>query len=257
MCDLGRARRFACALRLRKGDVTALLADALATSSNAALSGNLNPSYWRFAGKENANGRVHELGGPELAAACQRALALNGQGIPFVMTRELRRRLGALGFSTEEVGQLRPAHAHRIVSAQIERSAHGSLSDAVESAGASGLLAGQAIVTAATGRLQHKHVVHVVAPYATEEGDLRQTYFAAYDAAAGAGARSLAMHPIGARARARDAGPQPPIGRRRPTLRLSPPAHAQAAGSRAIARRMRRTPPSPPSTTTAPPHLAP
>eukprot|EP00954_Amorphochlora_amoebiformis_P027748 1387564-Amorphochlora_amoeboformis.AAC.1 len=41
--------------------------DALVTSSNLNLSGNLNGSYWRFSGRPNVNGVVHDLGGPQLA----------------------------------------------------------------------------------------------------------------------------------------------------------------------------------------------
>lgn len=45
-------------------------ASALITSANDALVGNLQPEYWRFAGRDSVDGAVRAAGGPDLEAAC-------------------------------------------------------------------------------------------------------------------------------------------------------------------------------------------
>lgn len=47
-------------LRLLSGDISRLAfrVDAIVTSSNAALTGNGNPAYWRFAGRQNVDGAI-------------------------------------------------------------------------------------------------------------------------------------------------------------------------------------------------------
>lgn len=52
--------------------------DAIATSANAALVGNGNPNYWRFAGKHNVDGAVHRAAGPRLLEACQSLTPIGG-----------------------------------------------------------------------------------------------------------------------------------------------------------------------------------
>ena len=63
---------------LRGADIATLCCDGIATSTNAGLVGNANPSFWRFVGRENADGAVHRAAGPELQAACDEQRTLDG-----------------------------------------------------------------------------------------------------------------------------------------------------------------------------------
>jgi O-acetyl-ADP-ribose deacetylase (regulator of RNase III) len=65
-------------LRLARGDLALCLADALATSSNCNLSGNANPSNWRFNGRRNVDAAVRAAGGPALTASSCAALEARG-----------------------------------------------------------------------------------------------------------------------------------------------------------------------------------
>ena len=56
-------------LRLLRADITSVVCDAVATSSNAGLVANANPNFWRFAGRTNADGALHHAAGPALLAA--------------------------------------------------------------------------------------------------------------------------------------------------------------------------------------------
>lgn len=49
--------------------------DAIATSANAGLVGNQNPNFWRFTGRQNADGAIHAAAGPRLLAACREVAA--------------------------------------------------------------------------------------------------------------------------------------------------------------------------------------
>lgn len=66
------ARAHMVVLRLRpRCDIAAVRGcDAIATSANVALVGNRNPRFWRFAGKQNADGALRAAGGPTLDEAC-------------------------------------------------------------------------------------------------------------------------------------------------------------------------------------------
>lgn len=59
-------------LRVLVGDISSHVATAIAVSSNQALAGAQNPSYWRFAGRRSTNNSVREKAGPELALHCIR-----------------------------------------------------------------------------------------------------------------------------------------------------------------------------------------
>ena len=48
-----------------RGDLSTWVADALATPCNSTLSGNGQPSYWKFSGRKNVDGAIHSQGGPE------------------------------------------------------------------------------------------------------------------------------------------------------------------------------------------------
>ena len=63
--------RRAC-LRLAVGDITQWHAHAIAISSNATLTANDRPAYWRFDRYRGTNGAAHAAAGPELLAACHR-----------------------------------------------------------------------------------------------------------------------------------------------------------------------------------------
>lgn len=68
---------------LRCPDISALrCVDALTTSANAALVGNANPNFWRFAGRENVDGAIHRAAGPELHAACAALPCAAGAATP-------------------------------------------------------------------------------------------------------------------------------------------------------------------------------
>jgi len=56
-------------IRFVRGCITKVKADAIVTSSNPTLSPNLQKGYWRFSGRDNVNGAVHEAGGVALAAS--------------------------------------------------------------------------------------------------------------------------------------------------------------------------------------------
>jgi len=59
-------------LRLvRHADIASWDADAIVSSSNAALAPNNNAHYWRFAGRKGTNGAIHAAAGPELLDACR------------------------------------------------------------------------------------------------------------------------------------------------------------------------------------------
>jgi O-acetyl-ADP-ribose deacetylase (regulator of RNase III) len=63
-----------CPLQLRlvrHADIASWPADAIVSSSNAALAPNNNAHYWRFAGREGTNGAIHAAAGPELLEACR------------------------------------------------------------------------------------------------------------------------------------------------------------------------------------------
>jgi O-acetyl-ADP-ribose deacetylase len=74
------------------GDISRLpvRVGAIVTSSNKALSGNQNPSYWRFSGRTNVDGAVR-------AAA----------GVPFVFAKEGYSLNPGDAIVTDSVGQLR------------------------------------------------------------------------------------------------------------------------------------------------------
>lgn len=140
-------------LRLCVGDIAVWRGvDAVAVSTNRSLQGNANPQYWRFAGRESADGAVRRVAGEELA----------------------------------------------MVAAEL----HGTCS------------VGEAVATPAFGALvTHgcRHVVHVVVPdglqvhaggsdrHVQQTGLLllQQSFSAAIMAAAGCGARSLALPALG------------------------------------------------------------
>ena len=71
-------------LRLLRGaDISRLrCADALVTSANAGLVGNANPTFWRFKGRDNVDGAIHDAAGPELQAACAALASEAGEGMP-------------------------------------------------------------------------------------------------------------------------------------------------------------------------------
>jgi len=52
--------------------------DAIATSANVALVGNRNPRFWRFAGKQNADGALRAAGGLALDDACAALPIIDG-----------------------------------------------------------------------------------------------------------------------------------------------------------------------------------
>ena len=59
-------------LRLvRHADIASWPAEAIVSSSNAALAPNNNTHYWRFAGRHGTNGAIHAAAGPELLEACR------------------------------------------------------------------------------------------------------------------------------------------------------------------------------------------
>ena len=63
---------------LPRRDLATLRCDAIATSSNGGLVGNANPTFWRFAGRENADGAVHRAAGRKLLVACAEAIREGG-----------------------------------------------------------------------------------------------------------------------------------------------------------------------------------
>ena len=67
-------------LRLRpRCDIAAVRGrDAIATPANIALVGNRNPRFWRFAGKQNADGALRAAGGRALDDACQQLPIVEG-----------------------------------------------------------------------------------------------------------------------------------------------------------------------------------
>lgn len=54
-----------------QADIASWTAEAIVSSSNAALAPNNNAHYWRFAGREGTNGAIHAAAGPELLEACR------------------------------------------------------------------------------------------------------------------------------------------------------------------------------------------
>ena len=54
-------------IRLTRGNIAEVVADALATSANPYLEGSSRASHWRFAGRRNADAAVHTAGGRALA----------------------------------------------------------------------------------------------------------------------------------------------------------------------------------------------
>mmetsp|Transcript_22933 Transcript_22933/g.36833 ORF Transcript_22933/g.36833 Transcript_22933/m.36833 type:complete len:255 (-) Transcript_22933:100-864(-) len=63
-------------IRFVRGCITKVKAEAIVTSSNPTLSPNSQKGYWRFAGRNNVNGAVHQAGGTALAASIK-GLELN------------------------------------------------------------------------------------------------------------------------------------------------------------------------------------
>ena len=57
-------------LRLLKGDISRVRANAIVTSANDALCGNDQPLYWRFTNQRNVDGAVRKIAGPGLRDAC-------------------------------------------------------------------------------------------------------------------------------------------------------------------------------------------
>ena len=57
-------------LRLLKGDISRVSANAIVTSANDALCGNDQPLYWRFTNQRNVDGAVRKVAGPGLRDAC-------------------------------------------------------------------------------------------------------------------------------------------------------------------------------------------
>lgn len=108
-------------VRVVSGDITRWRADAIATSANAGLCGNLTPSFWRFRIRNecvpdgpvgcvpleqsvpyaNVDGQVHAAAGPELQAALDeiartRSVVMSGGGGPWrgsLLPRSTARRV--------------------------------------------------------------------------------------------------------------------------------------------------------------------
>mmetsp|Transcript_17903 Transcript_17903/g.55053 ORF Transcript_17903/g.55053 Transcript_17903/m.55053 type:complete len:288 (-) Transcript_17903:51-914(-) len=173
-------------LALRRGDVAARRAGAIVTSANDSLCGNRQPDYWRFsegsAPRRNVDGAVRDAAGPDLAFECD--------ALP-VVASDARR----------DIARWAPA-VKRGWSASVR------------------CPAGSAVATRA-GRLDADWIVHAVAPdieltfgrykgrasyrpAGARDADrlpeelLRDAYAAAFDAAAAAGAESVACPALGA-----------------------------------------------------------
>lgn len=57
-------------IALRRGRLKLQRANALITSANDSLVGNLQPEYWRFEGGSNVDGALRAAAGPDLIEAC-------------------------------------------------------------------------------------------------------------------------------------------------------------------------------------------
>lgn len=81
-------------LRLLNGDISRLAfrVDAIVTSSNASLSGNGNPAYWRFAGRQNVDGAIRAESAPGFSLATGQAILSVGQAISSPATGNLSAR---------------------------------------------------------------------------------------------------------------------------------------------------------------------
>jgi len=114
-------------LAIRRGNAAAAEAACLITSANDSLVGNSDPAYWRFISRENVDGALRSLAGPDLEAACLAIPVLPSSGVRRDITR------WTIGVKKG------PSAAVRCP-------------------------AGSAVATAATGRLRADHVIHTVAP---------------------------------------------------------------------------------------------
>mmetsp|Transcript_24244 Transcript_24244/g.36362 ORF Transcript_24244/g.36362 Transcript_24244/m.36362 type:complete len:206 (-) Transcript_24244:196-813(-) len=59
-------------VRLVRRCITSADTNAIVTSSNLALTGNLQKNYWRFTGRANVNGALYDAAGPQLVTEIQK-----------------------------------------------------------------------------------------------------------------------------------------------------------------------------------------